>query len=578
MSALQLHQIAISKQIEEVEAFPLDPRVIGESWSTLATQWKYKAISQLETLAIEVDSLLEAGVSLEKEEIEQRFPIVNNYVRMCSIVSKNIEHLTNPSFTSLNSMFHFAIQKNNYELVELLIPYIELSVIDKSSCLRRVAGCGQVEIAKLLIANNFLEQTDTTIEKAVSIAIKRKNYNVAMEITCALPQTARVDSCLHLLNQGFDTFDNETIKRLYLIMLNKMVVIENYASTPSFIKFLSLLGNQKNDELLVWCLQQTTPVLFLRCGVLNELLSFVKHYIIENGLIGLFTEFMGVLTEQHAPHILCKILDDLTSKKTTCTVLFLTALLESDVYKTYLIASMDERRNVHSLLRNPNMYNRGFIIYNGLADVMCLLFNHPSIPHKMKERINETVVSYLSATRIPSDFAMISVLPDPSIFNDSILKQLIALHKDNSTFVRHHIITLISDKRVNPSISLNLLVRIAAKDGDTELLEQLMLDERVDPSDLDNEALCLAVRNNKITAAKIILRDSRVNPATRENMPLAIALQNGYFEFAKKLMADSRVAPSKEFLIEYLSQSKSKGIDIRAFTHRLLKVTPPSIG
>lgn len=64
---------------------------------------------------------------------------------------------------------------------------------------------------------------------------------------------------------------------------------------------------------------------------------------------------------------------------------------------------------------------------------------------------------------------------------------------------------LLADSRVDPAISDNYCIRVAARLGHTDIVKLLLKDPRVNPADLNNYAVKWAIENEHKKAVKILL-------------------------------------------------------------------------
>jgi len=105
---------------------------------------------------------------------------------------------------------------------------------------------------------------------------------------------------------------------------------------------------------------------------------------------------------------------------------------------------------------------------------------------------------------------------------------------------------LLKDDRVNPIVHNNLPIAYAAENGHLDAVKVLMNDKRVDPSDHNNDAIKYALRNNHLTVVKELLKDKRVDPSYHNNDAIKYALRNNHLTVVKELLKDKRVVDKLE--------------------------------
>ena len=103
---------------------------------------------------------------------------------------------------------------------------------------------------------------------------------------------------------------------------------------------------------------------------------------------------------------------------------------------------------------------------------------------------------------------------------------------------------LLQDERVDPSDKDNYAIRMSSNNGYTDIVKLLLQDRRVDPSGGDNYAIGLASKNGHIEIIKLLLQDERVDPSNMNNSPIRLSSANGYTDIVKLLLQDERVDPS----------------------------------
>uniref|UniRef100_A0A6C0C5D5 Uncharacterized protein n=1 Tax=viral metagenome TaxID=1070528 RepID=A0A6C0C5D5_9ZZZZ len=106
---------------------------------------------------------------------------------------------------------------------------------------------------------------------------------------------------------------------------------------------------------------------------------------------------------------------------------------------------------------------------------------------------------------------------------------------------------LISQPGFNPSHQQNRLLIFAVTCNNLEAVKLLLADKRVDPVNPRNSgALRIAAKNGFSDIVKILLDDGRSDPASLQNYAIKIASENGFANTVKLLLQDKRVDPSAE--------------------------------
>ena len=92
MTTLQQISTTLFKNLEETEAFyhSITEQCTITEWLTRAEHWKQQATFQFETMAIEVDGLLEAGVELTDDN---RFNCFPHDFKMLTLLMKSLNSL-----------------------------------------------------------------------------------------------------------------------------------------------------------------------------------------------------------------------------------------------------------------------------------------------------------------------------------------------------------------------------------------------------------------------------------------------------------------------------------------------------
>ena len=116
---------------------------------------------------------------------------------------------------------------------------------------------------------------------------------------------------------------------------------------------------------------------------------------------------------------------------------------------------------------------------------------------------------------------------------------------------------LLQDKRVDPSVGNNSVIRLASQNGHTDVVKLLLQDGRVDPSNNDNCAIIWASENGHINVVKLLSQDERVDPSDYNNKAIRISSANGHTDVVKLLLQDKRVDPTADdnYAIEWASEN-----------------------
>jgi len=103
-------------------------------------------------------------------------------------------------------------------------------------------------------------------------------------------------------------------------------------------------------------------------------------------------------------------------------------------------------------------------------------------------------------------------------------------------------------KKYKPYIDVarnkNEAIRLASKNGQVEVVKELLKDSRVNPAATNNYAIQLASEYGHADVVKLLLADKRVNPAVYENYAIQLASEYGHADVVKLLLADKRVNPA----------------------------------
>jgi len=113
--------------------------------------------------------------------------------------------------------------------------------------------------------------------------------------------------------------------------------------------------------------------------------------------------------------------------------------------------------------------------------------------------------------------------------------------KRNSTEI---VKLLLSDKRVDPSVSSNVAIQEAAIQGNLEMFNLLFTDPRVDPSDKENVAIQLACELDHPKIVSQLLQDPRVDPTEDSNYALFAAAHRGFKEVIQILINSGKIDSS----------------------------------
>ena len=108
-----------------------------------------------------------------------------------------------------------------------------------------------------------------------------------------------------------------------------------------------------------------------------------------------------------------------------------------------------------------------------------------------------------------------------------------------------------SKKYIKSKIDIDDIKKVS-KYGLTDEVKRL-LNKGVDPSVKDNEAIRMASKNGHTDVVRLLLQDKRVDPIDDGNYAIRLASRNGYTEVVKLLLQDRRVKDtlSKEEIEKY---------------------------
>jgi ankyrin repeat protein len=99
-------------------------------------------------------------------------------------------------------------------------------------------------------------------------------------------------------------------------------------------------------------------------------------------------------------------------------------------------------------------------------------------------------------------------------------------------------------QHVDPFIKNNFPIRWAAKNGEVEMVRNLLNNNLVDPSADKNYAIRWASYNGHIDVVRLLLSDKRVDPSDNNNHAIRWALKKGHIEIVRLLLSDEHVDPS----------------------------------
>ncbi|PRP75765.1 hypothetical protein PROFUN_15591 [Planoprotostelium fungivorum] len=106
---------------------------------------------------------------------------------------------------------------------------------------------------------------------------------------------------------------------------------------------------------------------------------------------------------------------------------------------------------------------------------------------------------------------------------------------------------LLARPKVDPLAWDNEAIKIAASNGDCELVELFLADPRVDPSAGNNQAIINASYYGHMEIVWMLLADPRVDPSAQDNMTIAIVSGQEASETIKLLLSHPLVGPFKGF-------------------------------
>jgi len=102
-------------------------------------------------------------------------------------------------------------------------------------------------------------------------------------------------------------------------------------------------------------------------------------------------------------------------------------------------------------------------------------------------------------------------------------------------------------KNVDPSDDECLSLRLAAQNGHTEIVKELLKYPNVDPATCANYPILFASRNGHTEIVEILLKDSRVDPSDVDNWAIKKAAYLGHVDIVDMLKNDSRVSKKSGF-------------------------------
>jgi len=97
---------------------------------------------------------------------------------------------------------------------------------------------------------------------------------------------------------------------------------------------------------------------------------------------------------------------------------------------------------------------------------------------------------------------------------------------------------------LKPALHDNLAIRLAAKLGLADQVEELLALPEVSPEAVEDAAIILACEFGNREVVRLLLKDPRVNAAARNDCPLRWGAQHGNLEIVEMLLADPRVSPA----------------------------------
>jgi hypothetical protein len=110
-----------------------------------------------------------------------------------------------------------------------------------------------------------------------------------------------------------------------------------------------------------------------------------------------------------------------------------------------------------------------------------------------------------------------------------------------------NVLTKLLEKNVDPTDDENLCLRLAAQNGHTEIVKELLKNPNVDPATCANYPILFASRNGHTEIVEILLKDDRVDPSDVDNWAIKKAAYLGHVDVVVLLTKDHRVRNKSGF-------------------------------
>lgn len=95
---------------------------------------------------------------------------------------------------------------------------------------------------------------------------------------------------------------------------------------------------------------------------------------------------------------------------------------------------------------------------------------------------------------------------------------------------------------IEPAANNSEALRVASASGHTDVVRLLLKDRRSNPAALEGEALIEASRLGHVDIVNLLLEDSRVTPAVRGNEAVGVAYEAGHIDVLRRLAEDARAS------------------------------------
>lgn len=128
-----------------------------------------------------------------------------------------------------------------------------------------------------------------------------------------------------------------------------------------------------------------------------------------------------------------------------------------------------------------------------------------------------------------------------------------------------NILKKLLEKGIDPSDDENLCIRLAAQNGHTEIVKELLKNPKVDPATCANYPILYASRNGHTAIVEILSKDERVDPSDVDNWAIKKAAYLGHVDIVHMLKNDERVRNKngfEKFWRRYMKRSFNDNIKL----------------